>query len=309
VPFLVKRHGGALQVLIYHRVNDERDPIFPATPIQAFTRQMVHVSRHYRVLPLEEAVERLRRSDLPPRALVVTFDDGYRDNFLHAWPILKANGLSATFFVATGAIGTGVPLWHDRVFAAFRLTQETSLCWEWDNACVWPLTTIEQRSSALSQVLKSLWAMSPSERDEAIASLFSQLKVAGWNSEGLMMSWSDVRSMAQEGASFGAHTVTHPILSRMRHDEAVQEILQSKQILEAHLGTSVSAFAYPVGRVQDYTEKLRAGMSDLGFQCALTTVAGTNEVGQDPFSMKRATPWEPDIGRFAVRLALFKLAA
>jgi peptidoglycan/xylan/chitin deacetylase (PgdA/CDA1 family) len=309
VPFVGKRRGGALQILIYHHINDEQDPLFPATPIPVFERQMAHVARHYHVLSLDDAVQRLRQCDLPPNALVVTFDDGYRDNFLHAWPILRAKGLCATFFIATGVIGTGIALWHDRVFAAFRQTQEKLLVWGESNVREWPLATLELKIAAQMEVLKTLWTMPPHERDCAIASLVGRLKIDEQENGSLMMSWNDIRAMAREGASFGAHTVTHPILSRMPYAAAVEEIIQSKNVLEAELGTVVHSFAYPVGRAQDFTENLRRGMSEMGFQCALTTVAGTNEVGQDLFAMKRATPWEPDIGRFAVRLAQFKFAA
>jgi peptidoglycan/xylan/chitin deacetylase (PgdA/CDA1 family) len=261
------------------------------------------------VLSLDEAVERLRQCDLPPNALVVTFDDGYRDNFLHAWPILRAKGLCAAFFIATGVIGTGVLLWHDRVFAAFRHTKEKSLIWGDSNAREWPLATIELKIAAQMEVLKTLWTMPPFERDHAIASLIVRLKISEQENCGLMMSWNDIRTMALEGALFGAHTATHPILSRMPYADAVKEILKSKDTLETQLGLAVHSFAYPVGRPQDYTENLRRNMSELGFRCALTTIAGTNEVGQDLFAMKRGTPWEPDIGRFAVRLAQFKFAS
>lgn len=308
-PFVARRQGGALQILTYHRVNDEQDPLFPATPIQVFDRQMMHLKRHYRVISLDEAVEQLQRSALPPRALVVTFDDGYRDNFSHAWPILKSHGLPATFFLATGAVGTGSLLWHDRVFDAFRRTRETTLQWEGNTGRLWSLATPATRSAALLNVLQILWTMSPSERDWAIGCLSGSLKVADLKSEDLMMSWDDVRSMGKEGASFGAHTVTHPILSRMAHDRAIKEVLDSKQMVEAQIASPVTAFAYPVGRSQDFTEQLRGSMREMGFRCALTTVTGANEIGQDPYSMKRATPWEHDIGRFSMQLARLKFEA
>jgi hypothetical protein len=121
-PFVKKRKGPSLQILTYHRVNDEHDPFFPATPVDVFEKQMAYVGRRHHVCALDEAVERFWLGDLPDNAVAITFDDGYRDNYLHAFPIVKSLSLPMTIFLATDAIGTGRTLWHDRVFSAFRDT-------------------------------------------------------------------------------------------------------------------------------------------------------------------------------------------
>ena len=109
------RREPAFPILTYHRVNDDGDPFFSALPTAVFERQMRHVARHYRVLPLEDLVERLQRGGLPRNALAITFDDGYRDNLTHAAPILARLGLPATIFLATGFIGTAEVPWFDRL--------------------------------------------------------------------------------------------------------------------------------------------------------------------------------------------------
>src|SRR5574341_604156 len=99
--------GGApaYQVLTYHRVNDDGDPFFAAVPTAVFEREIAYIARTYQVLTVEELADRTRRGDLPRNALAITFDDGYRDNFTHAAPILARYGLPATVFLATGFIG------------------------------------------------------------------------------------------------------------------------------------------------------------------------------------------------------------
>ena len=118
-----RRRAGSLHILVYHRVNDERDAFFGGLPVAVFTSQMEFVARHFTVRPLEAALEALRRGETDDNIVAVTFDDGYMDNFTHALPVLLRLGIPATFFLTTDAIGTGRVVWHDRVFAAFRETK------------------------------------------------------------------------------------------------------------------------------------------------------------------------------------------
>ncbi len=115
-PFVSIRKRPCFQILTYHRVNDERDWVFPGTPVQTFREQMEYLRENWHVLTLGEIVERVSSGDLPERTVAVTFDDGYRDNYEQAFPVLSATGVSATFFLATRSITEGVFLWHDRVF-------------------------------------------------------------------------------------------------------------------------------------------------------------------------------------------------
>ena len=101
-------------ILTFHRVNDDDDPFLPSMPTAVFAARMAHIARHYRVLAVEDLVERVRQGTAPRNALALTFDDGYRDNLSHAAPILAQHGLPATIFLATGYIGTPDVPWFDR---------------------------------------------------------------------------------------------------------------------------------------------------------------------------------------------------
>ena len=119
----VRRASPPFPILIYHRVNPWPSSFaIDVTPPDRFRRQMEHLARRYRVLPLEELWRRTQEGSLPPRCVAVTFDDGYADNHEFALPILRELGIPATVFVVTGCIGTGVIPWHDRVLAAFERT-------------------------------------------------------------------------------------------------------------------------------------------------------------------------------------------
>jgi len=298
-----RQRTGTVAVLTYHRVNDERDAFFGGTPVAVFARQMEHVARHYDVVSLEEAVEAIRTGSVAGRMAVVTFDDGYRDNYSHAFPVLRTLGIPATIFLATDAIGTGRAIWHDRVFSAFRETVCTTLDDFGYGSTMFPLRNVAEKLRAQSRVLDWLRAQDEWTRLELIDRLVKRLEVADRREvPGLMLAWDEVREMHARGIAFGSHSVTHPILSRVRPERLREEIVDSKRCIEQKLGVKIQTFAYPNGRPSDFGEGTKRCLREAGYTCAVTTVAGVNGAGQDVFELRRGQPWEEDIAVFATKL-------
>ncbi len=313
-PALRRRRHKCFQVLTYHRVTDGGDSFLPGTPVAAFERQMAFVAAHYRVCSLETAVTAMLAGDLPDRALVITFDDGYRDNYVRALPVLQRHALPATVFLATGSIGTGRVLWHDRVFRAFRETPARALSGFAGNGRTWPLETPEQREQARDAVLAVLKTLGEEQRLETIARLTQALEIGDVEQvPGLMLGWDEVREMSRAGIEFGSHSVTHPILSRIPAERARQEVFESKAVLERELGRPVRAFAYPNGQPADFDDRTTGLLRDAGFACAVTTIRGLNALdalGEPPdlFRLRRQVPWHTDVAGFAAQLAVSRLA-
>lgn len=306
-PFVTKRRSGNVQILVYHRVNDERDPFFPATPVDVFDKQMDYLASNFTICSLEEAVERMVRKDVPDNTVVVTFDDGYRDNYVNAFPILKDLSIPATIFLATDAIGSSRVIWHDRIFSAFRETQVTFLQGFGNNSQRYPLSTIEEKLVAQGEVLNFIRSQNDRERLSWIGALAQELKVVDRKEvPGLMLSWEEVRTMHQCGISFGSHTVTHPMLSKLSPEKGWEEIQKSKVIIEEQLRTPVRSFAYPNGSDDDFDESTKTLLREAGYTCALTTKFGANESYQDLFELRRATPWDQDLCAFGLRLNYYK---
>ena len=310
-PFIRKRGHRAVQILIYHRVNDEGDTFFAGLPVPLFRRQMQYLGENYNVLPLDEAVERIKRDDVQDNAIVITLDDGYHDNFAQAFPILRELALPATIFLATGAMGTHRPIWHDVVFSAFRETRVPILSGIPKQSDCLRLETLAEKFEAQTKVLRFLWTLNPTDRERYIQQLADKLQVERMHrASNLMLSWDEVRAMQKHRITFGAHTVTHPILSRLQAGEVKAEVVESKRVIEQHVGVPVTAFAYPVGRREDFTEKTKEIVREAGFSCAVSTIAGSNEAGrQDAFELRRETPWDQDPAAFALRLTLMKWAS
>jgi peptidoglycan/xylan/chitin deacetylase (PgdA/CDA1 family)/CelD/BcsL family acetyltransferase involved in cellulose biosynthesis len=292
-------------VLTFHRVSDEPHPYFGGLPVAVFRKQMNLLRRHFHVLPLEELVERADVDDVPPNAVAITFDDGYRDNYQYAYPVLEELGLPATIFLVTDAVECNAPIWHDRVFEAFRMTRAGFVALGGEELSI---QSMSEKDEVLERVLSRLRTLDPADRDREIDLLLRKLRVCVAPDACLpKLSWSEVQTMHQGGIGFGAHTVRHPILSRMPIDAAAKEIRLSKEIIETRLGAPVNLFAYPNGKREDYNEELKDVLRDAGYTGAVTTVWGANDATTDPFELRRMSSVEADAELSMLRLGWFQL--
>jgi len=292
---------GRFLVLCYHRVNDGGHPFFGGIPTELFRRQMEVLHEAFDVFFLDELVDRAARGDVPDNAVAITFDDGYRDNYTHALPILEALGLPATIFLVSDALEENRLIWHDRVFDGLYRTEATTLAFNGEEL---PITSFAQRHEALASVLAVLRHSTPSARDDAIDSLLEQLGVTSPPREGWdKLTWEQVRDMSKRGVRFGAHTLDHPILSRLEQHEARRQIRDCKARIEAELGTPITDFAYPNGRAIDFNIDTKRILREEGFRTAVTTIDGANDARSDPLELRRVGMWGDDPYLSALRLA------
>ena len=300
------RRTAAFPILKYHRVNDDADPFFSALPTGIFEGQMRHVARNYRVLPVEELVVRLQRGGLPRNALAITFDDGYRDNLTHAAPILSRLGLPATIFLATGFIGTAEVPWVDRLAYGLKKSAATKVRTPWNDEL--DLTDVPARLRAMERIREHFKRVTDEERHPQLEILLGLLGVTDQRAfKNLMLSWDDVHALQGLGFTIGAHTVNHPILSRVSPQRAWTEILGARTMIESACGAAPRAFAYPNGGAEDYTETVRRLVREAGFTCAVTTRFGINTSNTNPWELRRGQPWEHHLPTFALKLAWYRL--
>jgi len=292
-------------ILMYHRVNDDRDPFFPSVPVKVFEQQMAYIARTYRVLTVEDLADRSARGKLPSNALAVTLDDGYRDNLTHAAPILARYGLPATVFLATGFIGTAEVPWFDRLAMALKATKATSL--NLRSGITVSLGGEAERLCAMRLVLQHLKRLHDDERRRMLDQFLETLAVTDqkWF-KNLMLSWDDVHALRGLGFSIGAHTVNHPILSRVSTERAWTEIVGSRTMIESACGALPRAFAYPSGHPGDYTETVTRLVRDAGFKCAVTAHFGVNTRRTSLYELHRGGSSEHDLAVFALKLAWYQ---
>lgn len=292
---------GRLCIFIFHRVLPQPDPLFPDEPcVRRFDEMMGWLAGWFNVLPLDEAVERLHRGLLPARAAAITFDDGYADNLLHATPILIKHNLTATFFIATGFLDGGV-MWNDIIIESIRTARNPEIDLGWLGLGVLSIASIDEKRSAIEQVLRGIKHRPCAERDEAVESI--RLICAGNVPRDLMLATTQLQELREGGMSIGAHTVSHPILARHPDAAARQEIADSRDFLEELLKERVPLFAYPNGKLgRDYLPKHVEMVRELGFTAAVSTNWGVGAEGSDLYQLPRFTPWQRSRLGYCTRL-------
>lgn len=291
-----------LSTLIFHRVFEAPDPLLPDVPSAAeFEARMRWVRRHFTVIPLAEAVARLASGALPARSLAITFDDGYANNQQIAAPILSKLGLPATFFIASGFLDGG-RMFNDSVIAALRDCKRSQLDLTELALGMYSLESPEQRRSAISVLLPLVTNLDPTGRAASAERVCQLAEVVP--PDDLMMTSSQVGTLARDGFEIGAHTVNHPMLARLDRVDAGEEIRRSREQLEAIVQSPVRLFAYPNGRPGvDYTVHTIELVKQMGFTAAFTTAHGVADRRADPFQLPRFTPWDRGELAFGLRMA------
>jgi peptidoglycan/xylan/chitin deacetylase (PgdA/CDA1 family) len=270
--------------------------------LEPFERQCVYLRRHCHLLSMDEVQTRMTSGEPFPRgAMAVTVDDGYRD-FADAWPVFSRHGIPVTVYLTTSFVDRQCWLWPDEVA---ELVNRSSLS-QADVPILGAvlrlsLKTSEQRAVAQSELIETLKNVPDKDRRRVIAELPDLLGSslsADIPEHCRPLSWDQVRRLAAEGASFGAHTRTHPILSRLQDFDVLDfEIRGSRERIEEMLQASVRHFCYPNGRPQDIGAQVEAAVRKAGYRSAVTTTRGLNGRKTDPFQLRRfacdpGLPWQ-----------------
>jgi peptidoglycan/xylan/chitin deacetylase (PgdA/CDA1 family) len=218
------------------------------------------------------------------KAVVITLDDGYRDNYLYAYPILRKYRVPATIFLATGSIGTGNLFWWDRV--GYLVWHASIRQLHLPDLGTYRLESDVDRVRATFKILKKLKSLADERKNRFIDQLSTAagLNVPSIRSERLVLSWDEVAEMGRNGVDFGAHTVTHPILGNMAADRAKWEIVQSKRDIETRAGKPVCFFAYPDGY---FNARIVEMVKDAGFLGACTCDPSWITSGTNPYELGR----------------------
>lgn len=296
VSWLRKEHPCV--ILLYHRIVDDQTVYLDKGPVvhhhtRDFEQEIAWLKKRFQFLSMDEVVDTIRdgKSFAKP-SVAITFDDGYLDNYILAYPVLKSHGVPAMIYLATGLIGTNARTWPDQIEAALLASkkQTLSLPGLLPN-CGTPIRSIEEKQSCCIQLSMALKGMPDAERKFRLVNIFRELDVTLESLENFnqrtMLNWDEVKEMSANKISFGSHSHTHPILSRVPLHEAQDDIRYSKQVLEAQLCGKVRHFAYPNGRKEDFSEDLRTYCREIGFDTVATVVFGTVDAGADPFSLNR----------------------
>lgn len=285
-------------VLLYHGVHDDDLDLGPRNssgkhvPRSLFEEQMRFVARERNAISIADIAAAHRgERDLPERSVAVTFDDGLLNNYTEAWPILEAVGVPATFYLATGFIGTGRVIWTDALEDALLRSKDPRIAFEADSyEGTFELTDVDARLTALSEI-KRICKSAPDEVRQRIVKMITESVPSPGSTHPLysFMDWSQVTEMnASPLVEFGAHTVDHVSLGKVPHEVMRDQIDRSSDAVSAELGADCEFFSYPEGQTGDYNDAVITHLKHRGFDHAPTAIDGMNTLEHtDPFEIRR----------------------
>ena len=254
---------------------------------------MADLAANHPVVSFREIVRAYRGDNtLPKRAVAVTLDDGFLNNYTDAWPVLEQYGIPATIYLATGYIGTGRMMWTDLLESTILETREKRLYIDVDGARRrYSLAREEDRVRAFLDVKALCKALPDETKDHIVSSIVEDLRteVAPDHPLYAFMNWDQVREMdASPLIDFGAHTVDHVSLANVDVGKMRQQIDESVEALTRELGRPCEYFSYPEGQAEDYDANVIAYLRAAGFDHAPSAIDGCNDlVRTDPFDIRR----------------------
>jgi peptidoglycan/xylan/chitin deacetylase (PgdA/CDA1 family) len=301
--------NGAL-VLGYHRIaNTPADPYSICVTSEHFAEHLAVISKNARPMKLQSLVQAVRASEVPPRAVAVTLDDGYSDNLHVAKPLLERYEVPATIFITTGHLGR--EFWWDQLDRILptseSLPEQLSLNiggtvhrLEADlrgrhrlgnSAAVW-------RQRSLMWLYELLQPLAEGERQQVMEQIQAWPGAASYEvSDRKLLSREEVLRLGQGSfIDIGAHSVSHPNLARLPLPEQEAEIRGSKSDLENIINRPVTSFAYPHGSLSDATV---TAVRNAGYSCACTSLNDVVWSRSDCFQLPRFWPTDCDGASFA----------
>jgi peptidoglycan/xylan/chitin deacetylase (PgdA/CDA1 family) len=283
-----------LIVLNYHRIGwaDQAvyDPCVYSCSPEAFVEQVKYLTQNFEVITLEQAVEFAVNGVSATRTakILITFDDGYRDNYEYAFPILRQHGAQGTFFLCTSLVGSSTLPWWDQIAFLLRQTKRERIRLQYPEEI-----ELDLRESGFLDVLRVLLRMykdrTSMDKDRFLKGLSEAVDVTAVTStERLFLDWEEAREMVRGGMAIGSHTHSHSLLSHLTAEQQVEEVTQSRQTLEKHLGIPIDTLAYPVGEPASFSADTFRALEQAGYRAAFSYYGGINtRQASNPYNLLR----------------------
>jgi len=311
----IPRRPGIL-VINYHRIGDALDDpydpgVFEATA-EEFDAQMASLKKSYALTELAEVQELAEKPERLRHALaLVTFDDGYRDNYEVAFPILRAHGIRAAFFLATAFVGARRLPWWDQVGYMVRRTEERVLRVRHPRE-----VSIDLAETTVPEAIETLLRLYKRPETTDPARLISEVEEACRvtrpvaSPEQLFMTWDDARGLLAGGMDIGSHTHSHEIMSRLSREQQLEECRVSREILRRNLSRDVDALAVPVGSRCSFSAMTEECLRESGYRTAFSYYGGVNTARSlRPLDVTRVSVGRPGLAHYRLRNALAAVTA
>lgn len=277
----IAKYRNGLRIIMYHGVGGG-----PDCPYDAFTSQMEYLAKNFEVISLKEVLRRYKNRGFETQ-VVLTFDDGLKNNFTKVYPILKRLNLPATFFVCPGLIESHSWVW------AYEVGQRLLSCTDQERESLLHMfnapidSNVGDRDVVVESIvewMKTLFIMDRKEVEGIILGMTGKY-IPSLHEKGCFdtISWNELRMLPPELITIGSHSVNHPILTKLPHNEMEFEILESRTWLEKELSIPVEFFCYPNG---DYDDRVVETVKN-AYSAAVTTEPYFVHSGDDTYKLNR----------------------
>jgi peptidoglycan/xylan/chitin deacetylase (PgdA/CDA1 family) len=288
------------KILVFHSINDHEASFIRGTnvciPPNRFEKHLKYIKKNYRVISLKKLVNSLNQGKVAPCSMVITFDDGFADNFIYAFPILQRYKINGTFFLATDCIDNRSPLWIQELYYLInnvgveRIIQTINTL---THKLKIPQLNIEfPLNKNLQEKVEEYMAFSLNKimRNNVLATLYRKYNFQRekiFSQAQIYLNWDQIKLMKRDGIDFGNHGASHTPLSALPPDEQLEEITKSKKVIEQKIKRNFFPFSYPYGMDWDFTETTKNIIIDTGHSCALTAMATLNDENTSPYELGR----------------------
>jgi peptidoglycan/xylan/chitin deacetylase (PgdA/CDA1 family) len=272
-----------LIVLNYHRIGDRDasayDPgVFDGTP-EALDEHLGFVKKRFRCVGLEEALAFAEgRTSWRGAGVLVTFDDGYLDNYHAAFPCLQAHGIQGLFFLPTSFIATGEAPWWDRIAYMVKNSRRRQFSIGYPAPAEFDLDA-EGLDRVLLRLFRTHKAPATTDGARLLAAIAEATGSGEVPRERLFFNWDEARRMLAGGMAFGSHTHTHALLAKLTREQQTEEMALSKRLIEQNLGIRCETLAYPYGLESSFTAETMETARETGYRAAFSYYGGVNRPG------------------------------
>lgn len=276
------------RVLPDHIIADPDDPrtISGHTSVSDVKAAIKCLSKQYNFISIDEATQQIESNNIQKNCIVLTFDDGFEDNYLYLLPVLKEHNIPAVFYINQSVIGTDKSLWFQAIINYFFSIKENQITLE-INQTNYDLSTPKKRFRAAFNFMRYLQSNHPPEVFKSIID-----NIAGDSAlpdlTDKHMSWKDLDQLCNEELiTIGAHTVDHYPLTLCNNELASSQICDSVLLLEKRLPIKIKHFSYPRGHHDDFNEFHVKELKKIGIHSAVSTIRGTNTANENLYYLKR----------------------
>ncbi len=303
---LLKKQSGTLLILAYHNiVQNSNNYLNLDITVDSFKKQLNIMKKYFKIIPLSEGVNILKKRTKQGNYLCITFDEGYKGIYKYLKPLLVEQRIPATIFLTAGVLEGNQLLWFDELIYLISITKEKALDLRAHGLNTYLLSNINESKSTCDAITSKLKSFKAKEKQLVMNEIRAQLRVSFLSQvQDVYLDQKNLQELLENGISIGSHTMNHPVLANISKEEFQSEIYLSKQILERKFKTGIDYFAYPNGQEADYNSEIIQVIQKAGYKAAFTLIKNKCII---PFQIGRLGIYENNI--FKAPLFVFDLLA